>query len=138
MGQTQTTCPATMKRILIVDDRAEIRQLVHFVLHNYHELIEAADADHALDVMRQAPVDLVILDVMMPGGRDGFAVLEEIRANPAWRDTRVIMLTGRGQPEDESAAMSRGADAFLVKPFSPLKLQSTVESLFSDADAAPD
>jgi DNA-binding response OmpR family regulator len=124
-----------MKRILIVDDRAEIRQLVHFVLHNYHELIEAADAERALELMRQGPVDLVILDVMMPGGRDGLAVLEEIRANPDWRRTRVIMLTARDQPEDEAAALRLGADAYLAKPFSPLKLQSTVEALFADSSA---
>lgn len=127
-----------MKRILIVDDRAEIRQLVHFVLHNYYELIEAPDADHALELMRQAPVDLVILDVMMPGGRDGFAVLDEIRANPDWRQTRVIMLTARDQAEDEAAALSRGADAYLAKPFSPLKLQATVEAFFARGRGAPD
>jgi DNA-binding response OmpR family regulator len=78
--------------------------------------------------MRLQP-ELVLLDVMMPGGIDGFQVCEEIRSEGRLKRTKVVMLTARTQPEDRAKGMKSGADEFLTKPFSPRELLNVVGRL---------
>jgi DNA-binding response OmpR family regulator len=106
-------------RVLIVDDDPEIRVLLQTVLSFGAfdaELSEAANGPEALAVLDTVPVDVVLLDVMMPG-MDGFEVLAAIRSRPALADLPIVMLTARAAESDHIAAFRGGADAYLVKPF---------------------
>lgn len=116
-----------MKRILIVDDQPEIRELVRMTLElDGHEILEAENGDSALQMSRRLSPDLMLLDVMMPGSMDGLAVCRAVRADPRGRATKIVMLSARGQQADRQAGMSAGADAYLTKPFSPRNLLDLV------------
>ena len=116
-----------MAKILIVDDHSDIRRLIRITLDTSFEVFEAEDGVSGLAAVRAHRPDLIILDVMMPGGLDGFQVLDEIKSDPALASTRVIMLTARGQQKDYDMGMLRGADAYFIKPFSPLRLVSAIK-----------
>ena len=117
-------------RILIVEDHADIRRLIHMTLEfeNY-EIHEAANADEGLESIRQFRPQLVLLDVMMPGSMDGLDLCRLVKSDPALGMPWVVLLTARGQSQDIEAGMKAGADAYLLKPFSPLKLIETINSL---------
>ena len=118
------------KRILIVEDQPDIRELVRMTLEmEDFEVHEACDGDAGLAMaQRQAP-DLLLLDVMMPGSLDGLGVCKRIKADAALRRTKVIMLTARGQASDRSAGLAAGADDYLTKPFSPRQLLEAVRRM---------
>lgn len=117
-----------MKRLLIVEDQADIRKLIRMTLEfEPYEIHEAADGPEGLRLAGEVVPDLILLDVMMPGEFDGLQVCARVRANPALRDTRVVLLTARGQHQDREAGEHAGADEYLIKPFSPLQLIETVE-----------
>lgn len=118
-----------MARILIVDDHPVIRRLLTVTLESDYELIEAEDGVGALDAIRRHQPQLVLLDVMMPGELDGLQVLDAIRANPLTQDILVAMVSARGQDADRDTARERGADAYFVKPFSPLHMRDWVRSV---------
>lgn len=115
-----------MSTILVVDDHPFIRQLIRLTIGGAHEVLEADDGISALRVARERRPDVVVLDVMMPGGMDGLEVLDAIRADPELASTPVIMLTARGQARDYEEGMARGADAYFIKPFSPLQLLNAI------------
>ncbi|MCU0756712.1 MAG: response regulator [Xanthomonadales bacterium] len=118
--------PAT-PRILIVEDSDSLRKLVRLTLDmGRYELHEAETGDAAWASLPRLQPQLVILDVMMPGTLDGFALCRRIKADPALATTRVVLLTARSQQADLATGAGVGADAYLVKPFSPLQLIETV------------
>jgi CheY-like chemotaxis protein len=120
-----------MKKILIVDDHADIRRLIRMTLEfDSYEIHEAADGEAALAAVASMQPDLVLLDVMMPGAIDGLAVCRHIRASPALAATRVMLLSARGQARDREAGLQAGADSYLVKPFSPLQLIDNIAALW--------
>ena len=90
--------------------------------------MEARDGEESLELARSERPDLIVLDMMM-SGRSGLEVLGELRRDPELADTLVVMLTARAQATDRDAALEAGVDAFVSKPFSPLKLASVVEQL---------
>ena len=119
-----------VKKILIVDDQAEVRELVEVTLSmgNY-QIMQASSGDEALTVMRAERPDLVLLDVMMPNSSlDGFEVCQRIKSDPDLRSTIVVMITARGQEQDIAMGRSVGADRYFTKPFSPLQLMNVVEN----------
>jgi CheY-like chemotaxis protein len=119
-----------MARVLIVDDQADIRRLIRMTLEEEpFELREAADGDEALAVVAVWRPDLILLDVMMPGGHDGLQVCARVRADPALADTRVVLLSARADGGDHDAGRAAGADEYLTKPFSPLQLLETIDRL---------
>lgn len=121
-----------MKRVLIVEDQPEIRELIRMTLElEDFEIHEAADGPSGLQQARKLQPQLVLLDVMMPGGMDGFSLCETLRRDPAGRRTKVVMLTARAQPEDHARGKAAGADGYLVKPFSPRELLLTVSRLMT-------
>ena len=123
-----------MKRVLIVEDQADIRKLIRMTLEfEPYEIHEAADGTEGLRLADQVKPDLILLDVMMPGEFDGLQVCSRIRVNPSLRDTPVVLLTARGQNEDRDAGEQAGADQYLLKPFSPLQLIETIERLLPAA-----
>ncbi|QKO21710.1 response regulator transcription factor [Rhodoferax sp. BAB1] len=121
-----------MKRhALIVDDQPDIRKLILMTMES--EDFQLHEADNGVDALRLAQnlrPAIVLLDVMMPGGLDGYQVCEKIKADEVLRQTtKVILLTARGQRTDIERGQSAGCDAYLVKPFSPIELLDTVDRL---------
>lgn len=115
----------TKTKILFADDDPEIREVIRLLLGSEgYEIIEAADGDEAVAKMDPS-VDLVILDVMMPG-RSGIAACAEIRKISA---VPVLFLTARSQDSDKTMGFSVGGDDYLVKPFSYAELNSRVKAL---------
>ena len=117
-----------MKSILIVDDHADIRRLLSITMGKEFDIIEAEDGLAAMDAIRRQHPSVVLLDVMMPGDMDGLQVLDAIKSDPKTRDILVAMVTARGQQADSEDARLRGADAYFIKPFSPLQVVAWVRS----------
>ena len=122
-----------MKRVLIVEDQADIRKLIRMTLEfEPYEIFEAADGAEGLRKAVEIVPDLMLLDVMMPGDLDGLQVCSQVRANPTLQGTRVVLLTARGQVKDRDAGQHAGADDYLIKPFSPLQLIEAIERLMPE------
>lgn len=118
-----------MKKILIVEDHADIRRLIRMTLEFEDcEIHEAADARSGWELAKRVTPDLVLLDVMMPGEATGLDLCVAIKVDPALVATRVIMLSARGGSADREAGLSAGADAYLVKPFSPIQLLALLDT----------
>lgn len=111
-----------MYKVLVVDDQADIRRMIMIALSGDFDLLEAEDGVGALQMVREHRPDVVLLDVMMPGDIDGLQALQIIRADPEIAATRVIMVSAKGQVSDYELGMKLGANAYFVKPFSPLQL----------------
>ena len=120
------------RHILVVDDEPHIGRIIQMKLERGpYRVSLASDGREALDVLRgEEPVDLVLLDIMMPFV-SGFDVLQEIRRYPHRESTPVIMLTAKGQATDRTRALELGATDFLTKPFSPNKLLGRIDELFA-------
>ncbi|MCE2658936.1 MAG: response regulator transcription factor [Rubrivivax sp.] len=119
-----------MKQVLVVEDQENIRELIRMTLEFEElEIHEAANCSTGLSEAIRLRPELVLLDVMMPGGMDGYAVCERIRATPQLKKTKVVMLTARAQPEDRARGLRAGANEYLVKPFSPQELLRVVNRL---------
>ena len=117
-------------KALIVDDQPDIRKLIMLTMESEDfELHEADNGVDALHMARNLRPAVILLDVMMPGGLDGYQVCEEVKMDPDLRNTMVILLTARGQRTDIERGQSVGCDAYLVKPFSPIELLDTVDRL---------
>lgn len=117
-------------RILIVEDQSDICKLIRMTLEfGDFEIHEAHDGESGLNMARAIKPDVILLDVMMPGLLDGYQVCERIKKDPDLCHIKVAMLTARGQATDLAAGEAAGADAYLVKPFSPLELIDRVESM---------
>lgn len=114
-------------RILIVDDEAEIRKILHILLENSgYEVLEASDGLAAVAALKtDDKIDLCIMDVMMPR-MNGLEALSEIRR---FSSIPVLFLTARSLEEDKELAYSGGGDDYLVKPFSSKELLMKVEAL---------
>lgn len=117
-----------MKKILVVEDHADIRRLIRLTLEVTDCTIEeAGDALTGWEAVRQAPPDLMLLDVMMPGHVDGLDLCRAAKADPRLRHVPVVVLSALGGPADRARGLQAGADAYLVKPFSPMQLLDVVE-----------
>lgn len=118
-----------MTKILIVDDHSEIRRLLEITFGEGFELLQAGNGKAGLSLAKQSRPEIVVLDVMMPGELDGLQVLDAIKADGNLTQTRVILLTARGQSSDCEEGIRRGADDYFVKPFSPLQLVRRINEL---------
>ena len=119
-------------RILIVDDQPDIRKLISLTLQHLEDA-EVHEADNGGDGWRLAQEvrpDVMLLDVMMPGELDGYQVCAKVKSDPKLAgQTKVILLTARAQKEDEEQGRKAGADAYLTKAFSPLKLLDMMDNM---------
>ena len=114
--------------VLIVDDEPNILLSLQFLMKkNGYEVRTAKDGEEALAEISRAAPDLVLLDVMMPK-IDGFSMCERIRANPEWRDMRIIMLTARGRDVEREKGLALGADDYITKPFATKDAIARVEA----------
>jgi two-component system response regulator TctD len=113
--------------LLVVDDDREIRDLICRLLQKHGYRVETArDAKAMEETLATARIDLVILDVMLPG-MDGFALLTRLRE--AGKDTKVLMLTACGEIDERVRALDLGADDYLMKPFDYRELEARVRVL---------
>lgn len=121
--------PVTQPTLLIIDDEPHMRRLLQFTLAKTGaRLLLAANGREGLAQARDAAIDLVVVDFMMPD-LDGFATLRELRQDPRYAKLPAIMLTSRGQTELRDVAEEVGVDVFLTKPFSPMELTQHVRRL---------
>lgn len=118
------------KRILIVDDEPRYLRLLEANLRTEgYEVATAQDGVQALDVFSAQPIDLVLLDVMMPR-LDGFGVCQRLRE---FSNVPIVILTARGEEQDRVRGLDLGADDYLVKPFSATELLARVRAVLRRA-----
>jgi CheY-like chemotaxis protein/DNA-binding CsgD family transcriptional regulator len=126
-----------MSRVLAVDDDPDVLALLDVILRRGgHETRLASNADEAVTRVREAEFDCVLLDVMMPG-RDGWSVLEELKADPDLSTIPVVMVTARGEPQDRLRGGVGGALIHLTKPFSPQALLDAVADALGGDEPEP-
>lgn len=124
-------------KILIVDDEPNIVLSLEFLMrHQGWETSVAQDGEAALEALAREKPDLVILDVMLPR-MSGFDVCERVRADPRWRDVRILMLTAKGREAEVARGMRAGADAYVTKPFSTKELVDHVRRLLAEKGGSP-
>ena len=125
-----------MKKILIIEDEELIRMALEddFRLENY-EVIVASDGIEGLTKASNTDIDLIILDIMLPG-MNGFDICKKLRSQGI--RTPVIMLTAKGQEIDRVVGLEIGADDYVIKPFSPRELQSRVKAVLRRMETEPD
>lgn len=120
---------SSSNRILIVDDDAEIQQLLKELLsiHGYVTEIASDGFEAGLKTMKFKP-EVVILDLLLPG-LDGFAVCKQMKKNPDTSHIKILAITGFDTPETKERILEEGADDYLAKPFDDKKLLQHIEKL---------
>ncbi len=122
------------RTVLLVDDEPNIILSLEFLIEQAgYETRVARDGEAALKAIEECKPDLVLLDIMLPK-RDGFDVCERIRANPAWDDVRIVMLTAKGRDSERERGLALGADAYITKPFSTRDAMEQIRRLLDDED----
>ncbi|GAA4716270.1 diguanylate cyclase [Brevibacillus fulvus] len=129
--EASSTLFTPVKRVLIADDDKFIRSILKSRLSALKlKLFEAKDGEETLHLLQTIPIDLCILDGIMPK-LDGFMVLEKMKQNPQLATTRVLMLSGRNKEDDVVRGLLLGADDYMSKPFSLVELEIRVKRLLN-------
>ena len=128
------------RRILVVDDEPTVREVLRRYLEREGwQVREAADGRSALQLLREDPPDLLILDLMLPGV-DGLSITRRLRGDVSVLSTErmvpIIMLTARRNEQDRVHGLELGADDYLTKPFSPRELVARVRAVLRRSDPA--
>ena len=117
-----------MKKLLVVDDEAKIREVIReYAEFSGYDVTEAEDGMSAIGLCKLNDYDLIIMDVMMPK-LDGFSSIKEIKKI---KDIPVIMLSARGEEYDKLFGFELGIDDYVVKPFSPKELMARVHAVLT-------
>ena len=115
--------------ILIVEDEPSISELISVNLsHAGYSTIRAFQADQAMQLMKEALPDLIILDWMLPG-KSGIQFAKELRNHERTKDIPIILLTARGEEMDKITGLESGADDYITKPFSPKELVARIKAV---------
>jgi len=123
-------------RVLIVEDEESILLSLEFLLTKEGYAVSTArDGEAAVRALETAAPDLVLLDVMLPL-IDGFELCRLIRANPALRHTRIMMVTARGREPEIARGIALGANAYVTKPFSTRDLMDSIRALLDGTASA--
>src|SRR5262245_15028574 len=120
--------PADAPRILVADDTPEMRGVIAEILADHYRISVVSDGGEAWETIRREPPDLIISDVMMPHV-DGYELCRRLREDPATAAIPFVMLTAKADLTMKIEGLNRGADDYLVKPFSPEELRARVRSL---------
>ncbi len=119
------------KRVLVVDDEPNIVLSLEFLMEREgYNVTTAADGDAALKAVAAKVPDLILLDINMPK-RNGFDVCQTLRADPNYKDVKIIMLTAKGRDVDQEKGLALGADDYVTKPFSTQEVVAKVAELLS-------
>jgi len=114
------------KRILVVEDQEDNRQILRDLLGNAgYELIEAENGEEALAAVARQRPDLILMDIQLPM-MDGYEATRRIRTNPDLKSVPIIAVTSYALAGDESKALAAGCDAYVSKPYSPRQLLAKV------------
>ncbi len=117
------------KTVLIVDDSASLRQVVSIALRGAgYEVIEACDGKDGLAKLNGQKIHLIISDVNMPN-MDGFTFVKNVKQQPSYKFTPVIMLTTEAGEDKKASGQAAGAKAWMVKPFQPSQMLAAVSKL---------
>ena len=121
-----------MAKLLEADDLVPIRQMVRITLSTQGwTIVEAKNGNEALELVRSEKPDLVLLDVDMGPGPNGFDVCRQIKADEATKDSPVVMLTAHESDSDRAIGFAAGATQYLTKPFGPLELIDTIRGILA-------
>ena len=121
-----------MKQILLAEDEEVLRMLIVDTFEDEDYMVdEAADGGEAMDFLQNQSYDLVILDYMMPV-YTGLEIIEKIRHAETNEHTKILMLSAKSQAYEQEQILQAGADYFMAKPFSPLKLLELVEDILNE------
>ncbi len=117
------------KKILIADDNENIREALTYLLEDEgHSLSVAKDGAEALRKVREVAPDILFLDIMMPE-INGYDVCRTIKNDPDLKKTYIIMLTAKGQADEQERCREIGADEYVVKPFSPMEIFAKINNI---------
>ena len=123
-----------VSKILVVDDEPNIVLSLEFLMKQAgFQVRTASDGEAGLAAITAEQPDLVLLDVMMPR-KNGYEVCQAIRANPDWKNVRIIMLTAKGREVEREKGLALGADDYITKPFSTQEVVERVRELLAEAD----
>lgn len=126
------------QRVLIVDDSAEIRQLVRSILEDDYDVEEADDGEQCIEMLTEScDYDLLILDIEMPG-TNGWETLRVVSDEDNWPEIPVVMFTVLNEPENALKAWHIGASLYLTKPFTAAVLLETVQAALSTEKVSHD
>jgi two-component system, OmpR family, response regulator ResD len=121
-----------LKTILVIEDEADIRSFVARVLQlEGYTVLEAGDGPSGMDIIRENPIDLVLLDLRLPGP-DGWSILREIKHEPELARIPVVVLTALAETMQRKKTMRMGASSYLVKPLSAHSLSLTIAGIFRE------
>ena len=123
-----------MKKILIVDDQIEVRELVQVTLEiGDYQILTAENGEQAIEIAQAEHPDIILMDIMMPGSEvDGLEACRRLKNDSATADITIVMLSAKGQESDLNAGKSAGADDYFTKPFSPIALIEKVEQVMEE------
>lgn len=122
------------KKIMVVDDEADIRELIRFNLEKEgFEVVSVSDGETALEEARLRQPDLILLDVMLPG-MDGVEVCFKLKSDVAFKSIPIVMLSAKSDESDQLVGLKIGADDYLVKPFSPKVLVAKIGAIIRRGD----
>jgi two-component system phosphate regulon response regulator PhoB len=125
------------ERILIVDDEEDILELVQYNLSREgHDVFCADSGEKALEILKSKPVDLMVLDLMLPG-MDGFSVANRVKNDPRIKHLPIVMLTAKDSESDVVAGLELGAEDYVTKPFSPRVLIARIHKVLRRLSDAP-
>jgi two-component system alkaline phosphatase synthesis response regulator PhoP len=120
--------------ILVIEDESHIVEIVRDYLKQAgYRVVTAGDGQTALTLARHERPDLIVLDLMLPGGLDGLDVCRSLRQDPGLADVPIIMLTARVEETDKLIGLELGADDYVTKPFSPRELVARVRAVLRRA-----
>ena len=115
------------KRILVVEDQEDNRQILRDLLGNAgYQMIEAETGEDGLAAAAAHKPDLILMDIQLPG-LDGYAAPRRLKADPALRSIPIIVVTSYALSGDEAKARAAGCDAYVTKPFSPRQLLAKIK-----------
>jgi DNA-binding response OmpR family regulator len=117
-------------RILLCEDQDAIRHMIETLVGaSGHEVVGVALGAQAVELALAEHYDVLLLDLMLPGALDGFAVCERIRAGKATHDLPIFVISALDDPESRRRVLEAGATAFYSKPFRPLELLENINAL---------
>jgi two-component system phosphate regulon response regulator PhoB len=121
----------TMKKLLIVDDNASIREILRMSLRddNRFSIIEAASGEEAVEIALREIPRLILMDIMMPGKFNGIEATRVIKSDPSTKDIKIVILSAMGQQSDIETGLKSGADDYFIKPFSPYELVNKIDEV---------
>ncbi len=125
-----------MKHILVVDDHKDVRDLIALILDGAedYQVAKVECGEKAVEISKKKRLDLVIMDVVMPEGIDGYSATKSIKQHSINQELKIIMVTAMGHDMDIRQGIKAGADAYIVKPFSPVELIDKVDRMLKSLE----